>query len=193
MPRWLGERPISQNSSIKVGEKLFTLQSSVHLLSDKSAGFSYRSNGKWIHCNNQVLSCECWPKGAKNLYLAFYEQSSLFDPEGLHSKTTAKGTSTSKRKLPQAGKHDKGSCSKTISNVVHNDDWGGIPSVEVPLVLQTEWTDYRYFPIDEKWQRQACRLLNLRFVRPFENQIIIMSISTTTSQKLWYVKHVCND
>ena len=80
-----------QNSSIKVGDRLFTLQSSVHLLSDKSAGFSYisivRSNGKWIHCNNQVLSRECWPKGAKNLYLAFYEQSSLrgtkqqkFDP-----------------------------------------------------------------------------------------------------------------
>ena len=173
-----------QNSSIKVGDRLFTLQSSVHLLSDKSAGFSYisivRSNGKWIHCNNQVLSRECWPKGAKNLYLAFYEQSSLrgtkqqkFDPKALHSKTTAKGTSTSKRKLPQAGKHDKGSCSKKIrasSNVVHNEDWGGITSVEVPLVLQTEWTDYRYFPIDEEWQRQACRLLNLRFVRPFERE-----------------------
>ena len=48
------------NSSIKVGDKVFTLQSSVHILSDKSAGFSYisivRSNGKWIHCNNDVLS-----------------------------------------------------------------------------------------------------------------------------------------
>ena len=71
----------------------------------------------------------------------------------LHSKTTAKGTSTSKWKLPQAGKHDKGSCSKKIrasSYVVHNKDWDGITSVEVPLVLQTEWTDYRYFPIDEE-------------------------------------------
>ena len=28
-------------------------------------------------------------------------------------------------------------------------------------LLQTKWTDYRYFPIDEEWQRQACRLLNL--------------------------------
>ena len=54
--------------------------------------------------------------------------------------------------------------------MVHNKDWGGITSVEVPLVLQTEWTDYRYFPIDEEWQRQACRLLNLRFVRPFERE-----------------------
>ena len=30
----------AQNSSIKVGDRLFTLQSSVHLLSDKGAGFS---------------------------------------------------------------------------------------------------------------------------------------------------------
>ena len=49
-----------QNSSIKVGDKLLALQSSVHLLSDKTTDFSYisivRSNGKWIHCNNQVLS-----------------------------------------------------------------------------------------------------------------------------------------
>ena len=147
-----------QNSSIKVGDKLFALQSSVHLLSDKSAGFSYisivHSNGKWIHCNNQVLSCECWPKGAKNLYLAFYEQKCLhatkqqkFDPEALHAKATAKGTSTSKRKLPPTGKCDKGSRSKKVhvtsasSTVVHNEDWGGITSVECPLVLQTEWTD----------------------------------------------------
>ena len=33
----------SVHSSIKVGDKLFTLQSSVHLLSDKRAGFSYIS------------------------------------------------------------------------------------------------------------------------------------------------------
>ena len=108
----------AQNSSIKVGDKLFTLQSSVCLLYDKSAGFSYISI---VRCNNQVLSRECWPKGAKNLCLAFYEQSSLcgtkqqkFDPEALHS------TSTSKRKLPQAGKHDKGSCSKKY---VHHQMW----------------------------------------------------------------------
>ena len=68
----------------------------------KVLAFIVRSNGKWIHCNNQV-SRECWPKGAKNLYLAFYEQTPLrgtkqhkFDPETLHAKftplnTTAKG------------------------------------------------------------------------------------------------------
>ena len=66
-------------SSLKVGDKMFTLHSTVHLLSNKSAGFSYisivRSSGKWIHCINQVLSYKCWPKGAKNLYWAFYSHS----------------------------------------------------------------------------------------------------------------------
>ena len=173
-----------QNSSIKVGDKHFALQSSVHLLSDKSAGFSYisivHSNGKWIHCNNQVLSRECWPKGAKNLYLAFYEQKCLrgtkqrkFDPEELHAKATAKSTSTSKRKPPPTGRCDKGSHSKKIrvtsasSTVAHNED---ITSVERPLALQTEWPDYRYFPVDEEWQQHTCRLLNLRFVQPFERE-----------------------
>ena len=179
------------NSSIKVGDKVFTLQSSVHLLSDKSAGFSYisivRSNGKWIHCNNQVLSHECWPKGAKNLYLAFYEQTSLggtkqrkYKPEKSQSKfipPTTKNVPPSKRKCPEKSKPDMGSCAKKIhiesdvpSNIGNGEDWGGIVAVERPVTLQTEWRNYRYFPIDEEWQRQACRLLNLRFVRPFERE-----------------------
>ena len=48
-----------QNSSIKVGDKLFTLQSSVHLLSNKSAGFAlfaqmvsgYIAITKYYHMN----------------------------------------------------------------------------------------------------------------------------------------------
>ena len=167
------------NSSIKVGDNLFTLQSSVHLLSSKSAGFSYisvvRSNGKWIHCNNQVLSQECWPKGAKNLYLAFYEQTSSggskqrkFKPEVSHSEftpLTTKSMPHSKRKLPETGKPDKGCCAKKTRiasdvsfSVVACEDWGGITSVERPI-LQTEWRNYRYFPVDEDWQRQVCRFL----------------------------------
>ena len=35
-------------------------------------------------------------------------------------------------------------------------------------VVHTEWPEYRYFPVDEEWQRNACRQLGLRFVRPFE-------------------------
>ena len=174
------------NSSIKVGDNLFTLQSSVHLHSNKSASFSYisivRSSGKWIHCNNQIISQECWPKGAKNLYLAFYEQTSLggtkqrkSKPDVSHSKftpLTTKSMPPSKRKLPETGKSDKGSCAKKThisSSVVTCEDWGGITSVERP-VLRTEWRNYRYFPVDEEWQRQACRLLNLRFVQPFERE-----------------------
>ena len=170
-------------SSIKVGDNLFTLQSSVHLHSNKSASFSYisivRSSGKWIHCNNQIISQECWPKGVKNLYLAFYEQTSLggtnSKPEVSHSKftpLTTKSMPPSKRKLPETGKSDKGSCAKKTrisSSVVTCEDWGGITSVERP-VLRTEWRNYRYFPVDEEWQRQACRLLNLRFVQPFERE-----------------------
>ena len=36
-------------------------------------------------------------------------------------------------------------------------------------VVHTEWPKYRYFPVDEEWQRNACRQLGLRFVRPFEH------------------------
>ena len=36
----------------------------------------------------------------------------------------------------------------------------------MPLV-RTEWPEYRYYPVDEEWQRNACSQLGLRFVRPF--------------------------
>ena len=37
-------------------------------------------------------------------------------------------------------------------------------------MVLTEWRNYRYFPVDEEWQRQACRLLSLRFVQPFDRE-----------------------
>ena len=46
-------------------------------------------------------------------------------------------------------------------------DWGGVVAYEPP-VLQTVWPEYRYYPVDEEWQRQACALMSLRFVCPFE-------------------------
>ena len=91
-------------------------------------------------------------------------------------KQHSKSTSTSKRKSSPTGRCDKGSHSKKVritsasSTVVHNEDWGGITSVERPLALQTEWPDYRYFPVDEEWQRQTCSLLNLQFIQPFERE-----------------------
>ena len=67
------------NSFLKVNNKTFTLSSSVHVLSNKGADISYigivQSKNKWVHCKNQKLSLEGWPKGAKGLYLSFYEHS----------------------------------------------------------------------------------------------------------------------
>ena len=36
----------------------------------------------------------------------------------------------------------------------------------MPLV-HTEWPEYRYYPVDEEWQHNACNQLGLSFVRPF--------------------------
>ena len=68
------------------------------------------------------------------------------------------------------------------------EDWGGITSVEWPVALRTEWVDYRYFPVDEAWQREACRLLNLRFIQPFQRESggpnVILSLPDTSCLKL---------
>ena len=70
----------------------------------KGAGISYvgifHLNNKWVHCENQKLSVEGWPKGAKGLYLAFYEQS--------HSKSKVPKTlgSKPKRKVAQSDVQD---------------------------------------------------------------------------------------
>ena len=175
-----------QNSTIKIEDKSFTLQSSIHLVSNKSEGFSYASivrvNNKWVHINNHVLSHECWPKIAKNLYLAFYEHISLsgtkqhkFKPTIPYAMSSTKATAPLKRNLPQTFNADKGPCTKkpcvaSRSFIATTEDWGGITAVEQPVVFCTEWEDYRYFPVDEVWQREACRLLNLRFVQPFQRE-----------------------
>ena len=45
-----------------------------------------------------------------------------------------------------------------------------VVGVERPSAPQYEWTNYRYYPVDVEWQRQACELLGIRFVRPFQRQ-----------------------
>ena len=42
--------------------------------------------------------------------------------------------------------------------------------VDRPAVPRYEWADYRYHPVDEDWQRQACELLGIQFVCPFQWQ-----------------------
>ena len=109
--------------------------------------------------------------------MAFYEQVSLSGTKQCKFKQTipyavssTKAKAPLKRSLPQTFNDDKGPCTKKpcfalrSSTVVTTEDWGGISYVEQPVALRTEWADYRYFPVDEAWQREACRLLNLRFV-----------------------------
>jgi len=43
-------------------------------------------------------------------------------------------------------------------------------AVDRPSVSQFKWADYRYYPVDEEWQRQTCDLLGIQFVRPFWQQ-----------------------
>ena len=45
-----------------------------------------------------------------------------------------------------------------------------VVGVHRPTAPRYEWLDYRYYPVDEAWQRQACELLGIRFVRPFQRQ-----------------------
>ena len=169
------------NSFLKVNDKTFTLSSSVHVLSNKDAGISYigivQYKNKWVHCKNQKLSLEGWPKGAKGSYLAFYE----------HSNNKSKIPRTSgrkpKRKVAQLDADDAPSPKKPCSNGIMKtsttsaaskqphpttlEDWGGVVAYEPP-VLRTVWPQYRYCPVDVDWQSQACTMMNVRFICPFE-------------------------
>ena len=35
------------------------------------------SNKKFVHCHNRTLTTVQWPRGAKNLYLLFFERTSI--------------------------------------------------------------------------------------------------------------------
>jgi len=40
-------------------------------------------------------------------------------------------------------------------------------AVDRPSVSQFEWAGYRYYPVDEEWQRKACYLPGIQFMHPF--------------------------
>ena len=40
--------------------------------------------------------------------------------------------------------------------------------VHRPAAAWYEWSDWRYYPMDDTWQQQACELLGIRFVRPIQ-------------------------
>jgi len=56
----------------------------------------------------------------------------------------------------------------TSHDIVVNKDLT-ITTVENAFAPRTEWADYRYYPVDEEWQKQACTTLGLAFVHPFQH------------------------
>ena len=205
------------SSSIKIGDCLYKLKSIVHFAMSKKTGVSYMSvissNGKWIHCNDQILKPACWPKGAKDLYLVFYEffvpkrQKIPKNPVHMHyapshlstkcimvknesmkmlnikhnlesagvesgpsikRARTANATSVITSKAPQKRFKDKCKTAITSHDIAVDKDLM-ITTVQRAFVPRTEWADYRYYPVDEEWQKQACRTLGLVFVQPFHH------------------------
>ena len=45
-----------------------------------------------------------------------------------------------------------------------------VVAVDRPVAPRYEWTDYRYYPVNEDWQRQACELMGIQFNHSFQRQ-----------------------
>ena len=84
------------------------------------------------------------------------------DQEEAPAKKKPKGPTCKKRSVyvpktvPRSKKAKDGDCE--------------VVEVERPSAPRYEWTNYRYYPVHVEWQRQACELLGIRFVRPFQRQ-----------------------
>ena len=164
------------NSSVKIGTSLYKPKTSVHYEQTRTPGSNYVSivsvNKKWLHCHDQILSVVQWPKGARDMYLLFLECTSVHNDNAgkmsfelqdnkvvdeLPSKSSypvkRKVQSMFDNKIPVKRKK----CPTTDCVVT---------GIDMPL-LRTEWPEYRYYPVDEEWQRYACRQIGLRFIRPF--------------------------
>jgi len=77
---------------------------------------------------------------------------------------------TKKRPVKLKGSSGVGKKSTVESTSGMSDDQG----YEITTVYRRpriEWANYRYYPVDESWQRQACDSLNVRFVRPIQCQM----------------------
>ena len=130
------------------------------------------------------------------MYLAFYSHSvdgtkqSKSKPKTSQPHAAAKHMPSSKQAFPKASKLDEASFTRKTQlpyskrkrpkvinhgnkcvkkSRIGEDTWGGIVAVERPVVL-TEWSNYRYFPVDEEWQHEVCSLLNLRFIQPVDRE-----------------------
>ena len=154
------------NSSVKYSTSLYKPKTSVHYEQTRTPGSNYVSivsvNKKWLHCHDQILSVVQWPKGARDMYLLFLECTSVHNDNAgkmsfelqdnkvvdeLPSKSSypvkRKVQSMFDNKIPVKRKK----CPTTDCVVT---------GIDMPL-LRTEWPEYRYYPVDEEWQRYACR------------------------------------
>ena len=62
----------------------------------------------------------------------------------------------------------KAKSSGNDASTTSTDKDSEVVHVDRPTVPQSEWPEYRYYPVDEEWQRQACSLLGLQFVQQFQ-------------------------
>ena len=66
-------------ASLKIGTSLYKPKASIHLEKSKTPGMTYvcivSTSGKWLYCNNVELSVVHWPKGARDMYMLFFEQT----------------------------------------------------------------------------------------------------------------------
>jgi len=120
------------------------------------------ANGKWLHFQNQTLSFVPWPKGSRDMHLLFFEYISVNTDTG---KTSTKlynsklGNMFPSFKSAPSVKHklsnmfDNSPLEKKTSDTTTKTVLTGF---DMPLVL-TEWPEYRYYPVDEEWQCNACR------------------------------------
>ena len=161
------------STSIKIDTCLYKPKASVHYEKTKTAGTSYVSivsaNGKWLHCHNQKLSFVQWPKGARDMYLLFLECTSIKSDAGKASSklcdnklVNVSPSNLVKRKL--CSMFDSGPIEKKTRTTTTKDCV--VTGFDMPVV-RTEWPEYRYYPVDNEWQHNACRQLGLTFVRPF--------------------------
>lgn len=77
------------------------------------------------------------------------------------------------KQLAQDGRYCKSKPRTAFSDTANHNDVT-ITRFKVSIVLRTKWADYRYYPVDEDWQKQACRSLHL-FVHLCMVQVALMS------------------
>ena len=71
-------------------------------------------------------------------------------------------------KRSNAAKNSEGPVKK--HKVKTSDHDCEVVAVDRPIVPRYEWRNYRYYLVNEEWQRRTCELLGIRFVRPFQWQ-----------------------